>query len=254
MNTHLGTPLLAVVFATVLPAVSSGQVKVIMSGGFVAAYQQLLPEFEQDTGITVTTARGPSQGDGPNTIGAQLRRGLSADMVIMNREGLDGLMAEGRVIPATVVALAEVPLGLAVRHGAAKPDIATVDAFRRTLLEAKSIASDSSALIFVKTTLLPRLGVADTVAHKVADKGAAAVASGECDLVILPVSELLQAEGVDIVGQLPMEIQHVSVFSAAIVTGATEMEASKKLMAFLTSDKAAAAIRKSGMEPPRPRQ
>jgi molybdate transport system substrate-binding protein len=183
-----------------------------------------------------------------------LRRGESADVVIMNQEGLEGLIAEGRVIAGTVVALADVPLGLAVRHGAAKPNIATVDAFKQTLLEAKSIATDSSALIFVKTTLLPRLGVVDTVAHKVADKGAAAVASGECDLVILPVSELLQAQGVDVVGQLPTEIQHVSVFSVAIVTGATEMEASKKLIAFLTSEKAFAAIRKSGMEPSRPRQ
>jgi molybdate transport system substrate-binding protein len=195
MNKYLRTPLVVVVaFAAILPPVSPGQVKVITSGGFSPAYQLLLPEFERDTGITVTTERGPSQGDGPNTIGAQLRRGLPADMVIMNREGLAGLIAEGRVIAGTVVDLADVPLGLAVRHGAAKPDIATVDAFKQMLLEARSIASDSSALIFVKTTLLPRLGVVDTVAQKVADKGAAAVASGECDLVILPMSELIQAK------------------------------------------------------------
>jgi molybdate transport system substrate-binding protein len=254
MNKRLRPPqCLAVAFAAVLPAVSSGQVEVIMSGGFFAAYQQLLPAFEMDTGITVTTARGPSQGDGPTTIGAQLRRGLSADMVIMNRVGLEGLVAEGRVIAGTVVDIADVPLGLAMRHGAIKPDIATVDAFKQTLLEAKSIASDSSALIFVKTELLRQLGVADTVAAKVVDKGVAAVANGECDFVILPVSELLQAQGVDFVGKLPAEIQHVSVFSAAIVTGATEIDASKKLMAFLTSKKATAAIRKSGMEPSRRR-
>ena len=236
------------------PAVSSGQVKVIMSSGFFAAYQQLLPEFERDTGITVTTARGPSQGDGPTTIGAQLRRGLSADVVIMNREGLEGLISEGRVIAGTVVDIADVPLGLAVRYGTIKPDIATVEAFKHTLLEAKSIASDSSALIFVKSTLLRQLGVAGAVAAKVADKDAAAVARGECDVVILPVSELLHVPGVDFVGKLPAEIQHVSVFSAAIVTVATEMEASKKLIAFLTSEKATAAIRKAGMEPSRRRQ
>jgi molybdate transport system substrate-binding protein len=172
-------------------------------------------------------------------------------MVIMNREGLDGLVAEGRVIAGTVVDIADVPLGLAMRHGATKPDIATVEAFKQMLLEAKSIASDSSALIFVKTELLRQLGVADTVAAKVVDKGAAAVANGECDFVILPVSELLEAQGVDFVGKLPAGIQHVSVFSAAIVTGATEIDAAKELMAFLTSEKAAAAIRKSGMEPSR---
>src|SRR3954463_12614278 len=109
MNKNLRAPLCVVVtFAAVLPAASSGQVKVIMSGGFSAAYQQLLPEFEKETGIVVTTARGPSQGDGPNTIAAQLQRGQPADMVIMNREGLEGLIAAGRVIAATVVDLAEV--------------------------------------------------------------------------------------------------------------------------------------------------
>jgi molybdate transport system substrate-binding protein len=174
-------------------------------------------------------------------------------MVIMNREGLDALIAEGHVIAGTVVDIADVPLGLAVRHGAIKPDIVTVGAFTQTLLDAKSIASDSSALVVVKTTLLRQLGVADTVAAKVADAGAAAVARGECDVVILPVSELLHAPGVDFVGKLPAEVQHVSVFSAAIVTGATESDASRKLMAFLTSVKAAPAIRNSGMEPARPR-
>jgi molybdate transport system substrate-binding protein len=246
MKKHLR---LAAAFATLLPAVSSAQIRVIMSGGFSAAYQQLLPEFEKRAGITVTTARGPSQGDGPNTIGAQLRRGAPADMVIMNREGLEGLIAEGRVITGTVVDLAEVPLGLAVRHGAVKPDIATVDAFRQTLLEARSIASDSSAIIFVKKNLLPRLGVTDKVAAKVAEKGASAVARGECDFVILPVSELLRAQGVDFVGAIPAEIQHVSIFTAAIVTGARESEAAQKLIAFLTSAEAATAIRTNGMEP-----
>lgn len=172
----------------------------------------------------------------------------------MNREGLEAVIAEGRVIPGTVVDLAEVPLGLAVRHGVVKPDIATVDGFRRTLLQATSVAADSSALIFVKTTLLPRLGVVDAVGPKIADRGAAAVASGECDVVILPMSELLQTPGVDVVGPLPAEIQHVSVFTAAIVTGATEMEASKTLIAFLTSARAHAAIRHSGMEPAKPRR
>jgi molybdate transport system substrate-binding protein len=241
---------LVVAIAAMLPAVSSAQVKVIMSGGFSAAYQQLLPEFEKDTGISVTTLRGPSQGEGTNTIGAQLRHGLSVDMVIMNREGLEALIADGRVITGTIVDLANVPLGLAVRHGASKPEIGTVDAFKKTLLGAKSIASDSSAIIFLKTQLLPRLGV-DTVADKVMEKGAAAVANGECDFVILPVSELLHAQGVDLVGKIPTEIQHVSVFTAAIVTSATEPAEAKKLIAFLASEKAAAAIRKSGMEPSR---
>jgi molybdate transport system substrate-binding protein len=240
---------LVIAAALVLPALSSGQVKVLMSGGFSAAYQELLPEFEMTTGITVTTTRGPSQGNGPDAIGAQLRRGVPVDMVIMNREGLEELKAEGRFIGGTVVDLAQVPLGLAVRRGARKPEINTVDAFRRTLLEAKSIASDSSANIFVITKLLPELGVADTVTKKVVSKGASAVASGESDFVILPVSELLHAPGVDFAGMIPTEIQHISVFTGGIVAGSKEVDTSKRLIAFLTSEKAAAAIRRSGMEP-----
>ncbi len=110
-----------------------------MSGGFAAAYQEILPEFEKATGITVTTPRGQSQGNGPNAIGAQLRRGVPADVVIMSKEGLEQLIAEGRIAAGTAVDLARTPLGVAVRAGAPKPDISTVDAFKRTLLRAKSI-------------------------------------------------------------------------------------------------------------------
>ncbi len=244
---------LVIAVALVLPVLSSGQVKVLMSGGFSVAYQELLPEFERTTGITVTTTRGPSQGNGPDAIGAQLRRGVLVDMVIMNREGLEELMAQGRFVAGTVVDLAQVPLGLAVRHGAPRPEIGTVDAFRRTLLGARSIASDSSATIYVTTKLLPRLGVADTVAAKVVSKGPGVVASGESDFAILPVSELLAAPGVDFVGTIPAEVQHISVFTAGVVAGSKELKASKRLIAFLTSGNATAAIRKSGMEPSKSR-
>src|SRR4051794_22384512 len=89
-NSRKSLPILifTITLALALPAASPAQVKVLMSGGFSAAYQELLPEFQNTTGITVTTARGASQGDGPNTIGAQLRRGVFADMVILSREGL----------------------------------------------------------------------------------------------------------------------------------------------------------------------
>src|SRR5580704_6342085 len=94
------------------------QVKVIVSGGFSAAFRLALPEFERTTGIAVTTSTGASQGNGPETIGAQLRRGVPADMVIMSREGLADLIAAGRIVAGTDVDLAQTPLGLAVRSGA----------------------------------------------------------------------------------------------------------------------------------------
>src|ERR1700733_8002134 len=121
-----------------LPAASFAQLNVIMSGGFSAAYQEALPDFEKSTGITVTTARGQSQGNGPNAIGAQLRRGAPADVVIMSKEGLEQLIADGKIAAGTQVDLARTPLGVDVGAGAPKPDISTVDAFKRTLLSAKS--------------------------------------------------------------------------------------------------------------------
>jgi molybdate transport system substrate-binding protein len=244
---------LSIVFLTVmalgLPTDSFGQIKVLMSGGFSYAYQELLPEFEKTTGITVSTAQAGSQGDGPNTIGAHLRRGEAADVVIMTREGLAELIAANRIVAGTVVDLAQSPLGMAVRTGALKPDISTVEAFKQTLLRAKSITLISTPGIYMTTKLFPQLGIAGAVAGKITNAGAAGVANGKTELAILPVSELIHAPGVDFMGTIPEEIQYVSVFTAAVVVGSKELETSKQLIAFLSSESARMAIMKSGMEP-----
>ena len=231
------------------PAVSFAQVKVILSGGFSAAYREALPEFERTTGIVVTTASGASQGNGPNTIGAQLRRGVPADVVIMNRAGLNDLVAAGRIIAGTDIDLASTSLGLAVRTGAPKPDISTVDAFVRTLVRAKSVTFDPSTTgIYLTTTLFPRLGIADVMAAKSTTAGVAAVASGEAEIAVQPVSEILPVRGAELVGTISAEVQNVAVFAAGIVKGSTEIDRAKKLIAFLTSENATAAVKKSGME------
>jgi molybdate transport system substrate-binding protein len=237
-----------------LPAASSAQVNVLISGGFSTVFQKLLPEFEKTTGITVTSTRAASQGSGPNTIGARLRRGVLADVVIMSREGLEELAAEGRIVPKTDVDLARAPLGVGVRAGAPKPDISTVDGFKRALLRAKSINSVSTTGLYITNKLLPQLGIASEIAEKIKDSGVAALVSGESELAILPVSELLHVQGVDFVGPIPEEIQHLSVFTAAMVTGSKKPEASKRLIAFLASENARTAITESGMEPSRSRQ
>jgi molybdate transport system substrate-binding protein len=142
-----------------LPAVLSAQVNHIMSGGFAVPYKEVLPSFENKTGISVTTTGGASQGTGPNAIGAQLRRGLPADVVIINREGLTDLAAEGRLVPGSIVDIARVPIGLAVLRGAPKPDVSTLEGFKNTLHDARAIASASSATIYLTTKLLPALGM-----------------------------------------------------------------------------------------------
>jgi molybdate transport system substrate-binding protein len=242
----------AVVATAVLavPHASSAQIKVIISGGFSAAFGTLLPEFENSSGITVTATTGGSQGNGPNTIGNQLRRGVPADVVIMNRAGLNDLITEGRIVAGSDRDLAQTYLGLAVRAGAPKPDIHSVDAFKQTLLRARSVALDSSTTgIYVTTKLFPQLGIAEEMAKKTKTSGAGSVASGDADISVQPISEQLPVKGIDIVGKIPDEVQYVAVFSAALVSSSNQRDAAMRLIAFLTSERAADAIRHSGMEP-----
>jgi molybdate transport system substrate-binding protein len=228
-------------------------VNVLISGGFTRAYEQLLPEFERTSGINVTTRSGASQGAGPQTIAAQLARGVSADVVILSREGLGELMATNRIVAGTDVDLARVPLGVAVRAGTPKPDVSTVEAFKELLLNAKTVAvPESTSGIWLRTDLFPRLGIAEKINVNAKPRGADAtkmVAEGGADLAVMPVSEILHAADVDFAGSLPPEIQFVQVFSAAVVAGSEEIEGSKRLIEFLASARASETIRKSGMEP-----
>ncbi len=236
-----------------LPTVSFGQLKVIISGGFAPAYREVLPEFERTTGITVTTASGASQGTGPDTIGAMLRRGETADLVILNRQGLAELTAEGKIVAGTDVDLAETLIGIAIRAGSPKPDIRTVDAFRQTVLRAKTVAVPGSAAAGF-AEILRRLGITAEIDVKIPGRGTesvAMVARGEAQLSVQPVSEILHMPGVEFGGTLPTELQHRTVYAAAMVAGTKQTEAARKLIAFLSSEAATAAIRNSGMEPSR---
>jgi molybdate transport system substrate-binding protein len=232
---------------------AAAELKVITSGGFSSAYEQLLPEFEQSTGIKVTTGSGASQGDGPQTIGAQLARGVPADVVVLSREGLNGLIAAKRISAGTDVDLARTPTGVAVRAHAPKPDLGSVEAVKLALLHAKLVViPGSTSGIWATTELFPRLGIAGKINVKVIARGtemAAMVANGDADIAILPVSEILNAKGIDFAGAFPAEIQFVQTFSAAVAASSDDIPSAKKLIAFLASVRAYDAIRKSGLEP-----
>jgi molybdate transport system substrate-binding protein len=253
MAIRMKTAAAALAMLFVWPQGALAQMKVLISGGFSGAYEKLLPEFEQATGIKVTTGSGASQGDGPQTIGAQLARGEKADVVILSREGLDGLIAAGRIAAGTDKDLAQVGIGIAVRAGAAKPPLGTVDAVKQALLNAKRVAIPASTSgIWLVKELFPRLGIAETINVKVTPRGAGATAmveAGEADLGVLPVSEILHAKGVDLAGVFPAEIQFIQTFSAAVVADANDAQAGKRLIEFLSSARAAEAIRESGLEP-----
>src|SRR6202790_983917 len=161
------------------------QMNVLISGGFSGAYEELLPEFERASGIKVATGSGASQGTGPQTIAAQLARGVRCDVVILSREGLDELIAAKRIVAGTDVDLARVPVGVAVRAGTVKPDVSTVEAFKQVLLKAKTIAvPGSTSGIWLTTDLFPRLGITEMINVQVTPRGtgaAAIVAAGDAD-------------------------------------------------------------------------
>jgi molybdate transport system substrate-binding protein len=244
-----------VIIASLLfwPVAALAQLNVLISGGFSGAYEQLLPEFERTSGIKVTTRSGASQGAGPQTIAAQLARGMPANVVILSREGLNELIAAKRIVAGTDVDLARIPLGVAVRAGTPKPDVSTVEAFKKVLLEAKTVAiPGSTSGIWLTANLFPRLGIAEKINVKVTPRGAGAtgmVAVGDADIAVMPVSEIVHAPGVDFAGSIAPEIQFVQVFSAAAVSGSGEIEVSKRLVEFLASARASETIRNSGMEP-----
>jgi molybdate transport system substrate-binding protein len=246
---------LIALIATLLmwPGASAAQLHVLISGGFSGPYEKVLPEFERTTGIKVVTESGSSQGTGPQTIAAQLARGVAADVVILSREGLTELIRAGRIIAQTDVDLARTPLGVAVRAGAPKPDVSTVEAFKQVVVNARALAVPSSTSgIFLKNEILPRLGIADKVNVKATPRGTGAtamVAAGEADIAVMPVSEIVHAPGVELAGTIPEEIQLNQVFAAAVVTGSKQIDTANRLIAFLASERASIAIQSGGMEP-----
>ncbi len=229
------------------------KLNVMISGGFSLAYRQVLPEFERSTAVAVTTLSGASQGTGPKTIKSQLEQGTEVDVVILSKEGLEELIAAGRIADGSAVELASVPLGLAVRQGAAKPDIGNVDAFKHAMLNARLVMiPGSTSGIFIKNEVFPRLGIADKVPSKMVARGTdstAALAAGEADLAIGPVSELVNQPGIELVGDLPDDVQLIQTFTAAMVKTAHNPQAAKKLIEFLASGQTTTAIRNSGMQP-----
>jgi molybdate transport system substrate-binding protein len=229
------------------------RLSVLISGGFEGAYTRLLPDFDRTSGIKVMTGSGSSQGSGPQTIAAQLGRGVPADVVILSREGLGELIAAGRIASGSDADLARVPLGVAVRAGHRKPDVRTVAAFKQVLLEGRTIVVPSSTSgIWLTTELFPRLGIAGQMDVTMTPRGAGAaamVAAGGAALAVMPVSEILAATGVECAGAIAPEIQFVQVFAAAAVAGSQQMDAARRLIAFLISPRASDAIRESGMEP-----
>jgi molybdate transport system substrate-binding protein len=251
--------LLGIVVASArAPQAKEDSVKVVTSGAFTAAYLELVPEYERATHSKLVTEFGPSMGTTHNAIPVRLERGEAIDVVIMAGPALDDLTRQGKIRPGSRVDLVQSKMGMAVKAGAPKPDISTLDALKRTLLAAKSIAySDSASGVYLSTELFPKLGIADQIKSKCrkieADPVGGVVASGEVEIGFQQISELRPVQGIDIVGELPPGAQRVIVFAAAIPTTSKHPEAAKALIQWLASPAAYAAIKKSSLEPVKPK-
>jgi len=253
--------LLSVIAAVALSmtgTASAADVHVMISAGFHSVYSELGPAFERASGHHLITTRGPSMGDSPEAIPARLARGQAADVVILDGGAADELGKRGLVRADSKVELARSLIGMVVRAGATKPDIGTVDAFRSTLLAAKSIAySDSGSGTYLSTKLFAQLGVADQIAgrsRKVrgppsGEPVANVVARGEAEIGFQQVSELIHVAGVSFVGTIPAELQPGFSFAGALTSTVREPDAASALIRFLTSSEAAPVIAKAGLLP-----
>jgi molybdate transport system substrate-binding protein len=236
---------------------AADEVRVMTSGAFTAAFLELAPQFERTTGHRIVI-EATSSGTGATSIAARLERGEAIDVVIVDSEALDRLIRNGQVRAGTRVDLARSAIGMAVRQGAPKPDISSLAALRETLLAAKSIAYSSSVSgTYLSTELFQRLGIADQVLPKsrriVGERVGAVVARGEAEIGFQQVSELLPEPGIDFVGPLPADAQHVMIVAAGVGTAAANAAVAARLIEFLASSVAIPTIEKTALEPLRRR-
>jgi molybdate transport system substrate-binding protein len=232
----------------------TNDIRVMTSGAFTAAYLELIPRLETLTKKKLVTAA-TSIGTGETSIPNRLRRGEPVDVVIVADAVILGFVKDGLIVAESYTPVARSAIGMAVRAGAPKPDIGTVDALKRTLLHTQSIAYSASVSgDYLSTELLQRLGIAEQVLSKClriegGERVGAVVARGEAEIGFQQMSELLPVPGIDHVTPLPPEVQKVSVFSAGVAVNTGDSDAAHAIIKFLASPEAAGAITKSGLEP-----
>lgn len=234
---------------------NANEFRVMTSGAFTAAHLALMPQVERLAKAKVVTAS-TSIGTGENSIPNRLKRGEVVDIVIVAEGVLRQFIAEGLVLGEGLKVIARSSIALAVRAGAPRPDISSVDALRRTLLQAKSIGySASESGKYFTTELVQRLGIADQVLGKSrlvggGERVGAVVARGELEIGFQQLSELLPVQGIAHITPLPPEVQKVSSFAAGVAASSPDPARARAVIEFLASPEAAQAITASGLEPP----
>jgi ABC-type molybdate transport system substrate-binding protein len=247
-----GLVLTAVCACAAAPAAAE-EIVVMTSGAFTAPYLDAEPLFASITGHDLTSVFGASTGGAPDSIPTRLGRGEPADVVIVSSQALDALIEAGHVERGSRVDLVLSRIGAAVRAGAPKPDISSVDALVRALRAAESVAYSASVSgTYIATELFPRLGIADEMRPKSrrieSERVGAVVARGDAELGFQQISELLPIEGLDYVGPLPDEVQRVSTFSAGVAARSRNPAAARELIAFLASAALGPIVERYGLD------
>jgi ABC-type molybdate transport system substrate-binding protein len=227
---------------------------VLSSGGIMAAFNAISADYEQRTGVRLVAEAAPSMGATPQAIPNRLARNEPADVVLMVSSALDKLIKNGQVDPASRVDLGKSYIALAVRHGAPKPDISSMEAFKQTLLDASSIAySDSASGVYVSRVLFNQMHIAERVQSKsrmiAATPVGEVIARGEAQLGFQQLSELKPVPGIDILGLIPDQAQQMTLYSGGVSSRSAHPEQAKQLLDYLGSPAAAAAIKNSGLDP-----
>jgi len=235
------------------PTVHAEDIRVMTSGGFTAACKILAPKFAEQSGDRLELVQGPSMGQSAEAIPNRLARGEHADVVIMVGDALDDLIKKGMVDPDSRVELADSRIGMVVREGAVVPDIRTVEALRRTLMQAKSIAySDSASGVFVERELFKQLGEPDALrakARKIEKTPVASVvASGQYEVGLQQVSELLPVAGVTFAGRIPEEVQSVTRFAGGVPVKAEHPAEARALLEYLAAPAAQTVVKETGLD------
>jgi molybdate transport system substrate-binding protein len=228
----------------------AAEIKVLSSNAIKTVLEELVPQFEKATEHKVALTLGTAA-----ELKVAIEKGAAFDVAILTAAGIDDLAKQGKVDANAKAALARSGVGMAVKKGAPKPDISTTEAFKKTLLDAKSIAfvEQGNSGIYLKT-LFVKLGVADQIKDKLkalpaTNPAAQAVANGEAEIGMTQISEILPYTGADLVGPLPADIQLTTVFSAGAAAGSKDPAAAKAFLEFLNSSAANAVKKAKGLEP-----
>lgn len=228
---------------------AAAEIKVLSTQATQEAYLELVAQFEKASGHKVTTAF-----TGTLNVQKRLAGGERYDLIIMAGPAIDEQIKLGKAVAGSRADIAKSGVGLAVRKGAAKPDIGSAEALKKTLLAAKSIGYSTGPSGLYMLSVFEKLGIAGEIKGKLKQTPSGVfvgtlIASGETEVGFQQISELAHFAGIDYVGPLPGELQRMTVFSAGVHTGATQADAARALLKFLTAPAAAPVFRKHGLEP-----